>query len=356
MFDLKLYKSFLEKKNTRPLYSCMWEPMINPSATIISRASADGTLSARDVYPEDILSIADIVMKTASDIKGDLPFAIQASGGHQWLEAICGCNIKASKEQIWASPPEKNTADDFIAVSLSTDWEEILLHCHKAIIDYSKNRCFAAVPVLHGPIDILCSFMGTMELAYAVIEEPEKLGAALKKAGDIFLDVSKKLIKMLERYKSGYCGRMYMYTDKACVTLQNDGSYLMSPQVFKDLLEPVERKIISSLPCTVYHMHNSSLHLLDIIADYDMPAIQVSVDTNGPPMDKQIEVYEKIKKKTPLVLSCWSIEDMDLLRQNLSPQGLALTYIPAPDGCQINSGGSFDDFGKWQDAYENRTS
>jgi len=87
-----------------------------------------------------------------------------------------------------------------------------------------------------------------------------------------------------------------------------------------------------------------------------MPAIQISVDVNGPPMDKQIAVYERIKQKTPLVLSCWSIEDMGILQRNLSPQGLALTYIPAPDGCQINGEGSFDDFDIWQDSYDRLTS
>ena len=352
MFDLNLYKAFLDKKNARPLYSCMWEPMINPSAAIISRASSDSHLSAFDVFPEDILSIADVVMDTMSKIKGDLPFAVQASGGHQWLEAICGCRIKASNDQIWASPPEKNTLDDFISAPLNTDWEKALLQCHKAMIGHAKNRCFTAVPVLHGPIDILCSFVGTMELAYTVIEEPEKLEIALKKAGHVFLDVSKKLIEMLEEYHGGYCSRMFVYTYKPCATLQNDGSYLTSPQAFKDLLEPVERNIVNNLPCTVYHMHNSSLHLAEIIADYDIPAIQISVDTNGPPMDKQIAVYEKIKQKTPILLSCWSITDMELLRQNLSPQGLALNYISAPDGCQINSAGSFDDFDLWQDVYD----
>jgi len=353
MFDVNYFESFLAKENTRPLLGCMWEPMINPTAEIASGASDDGILHAFDVQPKDILAIAEKVMETLLRLKGDFPVVIHASGGHQWLEAICGCRILASKEQIWASLPQKHTLDDFLNTALDKDWENKLIQSHKMIVDYSSGLCFAAVPVLHGPIDIISAYMGTMELALAIIEEPEKLKLTLRKAGDAFLDISKKLIGFLKPFNGGYCGRMYTYTKKANATLQNDASFLTSPDVFNELLEPIDRKIMKSLPNAVYHMHNSSLHLASIIADYGMPVMQLSVDINGPAIDKQIKTYEKIKQKTPLVLSCWSLKDMELLRKNLTPQGLALTYIPAPDGCRINDSGSFDDFDLWQQAYDN---
>ncbi len=353
MFNQALYCDFLAKKNNRPLFSCMWEPMINPSEEIVSKAAADQILQAEHVEPEPILDIADIVINSLMQLKGDLPAAIQASGGHQWLEGICGCRIMASDGQIWASHPSRNSLDDFLNLPLTEVWEEKLLQCHKETVRYVRGRCFAAVPVLHGPIDILSAFMGTENLAYAIYDEPEKLKMALSKAGEVFCRVSQKLTEVLEPYKGGYSGRMYLYTKKPCATLQDDNSYMTSPSVFKEFLEPIERHIVGSLPCTVYHMHNSSLHLGKIVADYGMATIQVSVDPNGPPMDEQIAVYEEMKRKTPLVLSCWNFDDMELLRQKLSPQGLALTFIPGPDGCQINADGAFDDMEAWQKMYDN---
>ena len=353
MFDPVLYSDFLARKNTRPLFSCMWEPMINPSAEIVSNASEDKILYAEHVQPKHILDIADTVLKTLVQLEGDLPPALQASGGHQWLEAICGCKIMASDGQIWASHPDKNSLDDFLNAPLHIEWEEKLLQCHTDMVNFANGRCFVAVPALHGPIDILSAFVGVEELSYAIFDEPEKLKRALSKAGDVFCRVAGRLTDALIPFRNGYCGRMYIYTDKACATLQDDSSYMTSPAAFKEFLEPIERRIIERMPCTVYHMHNSSLHLSPIIAEYGMAAIQMSVDPNGPPMEVQIAVYEEMKRKTPLVLSCWSLEDMELLRQKLSPQGLALTFIPALDGCQINGRGAFDDMPVWQEAYKN---
>jgi hypothetical protein len=352
-FNPELYKDFLARKNNRPLFACMWEPMINPSREIVSRATTDKVLHAEDVQGKHILDIAHTVNKTLMELKGDLPIAMQASGGHQWLEAICGCSIMASDGQIWASHPEHNTLDDFLNAPLSTVWEEKLLQCHSEIIRFAQGRCFAAVPILHGPIDILSAFVGTENLAYAIYDEPDKLKQALKKAGDVFISIAKELTDALIPFMGGYCGRMYLYTERACATLQDDNSYMTSPAVFKEFLEPIERLIIETLPCTVYHMHNSSLHLGKIVAEYGMATIQMSVDPNGPPMDEQIAVYEDMKQETPLVLSCWNLDDMELFRQKLTPQGLALTFIPQPDGCQLNERGSFDDMPLWQEAYEN---
>lgn len=352
MFNQKLYRDFLEKKNSRPLFSCMWEPMLNPSADIAGCVKSDKVLQAENVQPKHILDIANTVLKVLAQLKGDLPCTVHASGGHQWLEAVCGCRIMASDGQIWASQPEKNSLDDFLGAPVNEDWEDKLLQCHSEIVHFAQGRCFASVPVLHGPMDILSAFAGTEDLSYAVYDEPEKLTQALNKAGDVYCRIAGKLANMLLPYMGGYCGRMYVYTQKACATLQDDSSYLTSPELFKGLLEPVERRIVESLPCTVYHMHNSSLHLGTVIAGYGMAAVQMSVDPNGPPMEIQIRTYEDMKRRTPLVLSCWSLEDMELLRKKLTPQGLALTYIPFPDGCQINNSGAFDDMPMWQEAYD----
>lgn len=243
-FNQALYRDFLAKKNSRPLFSCMWEPMINPSTEIASMATGEKTLQAEDVQSKHILDIANIVLKTLAQIKGDLPFALQASGGHQWLEAICGCKIMASNGQIWASHPDKNSLDDFLDASLCAAWEEILLKCHADMVSFAQGRCFAAVPILHGPIDILSAFVGTENLAYAIYDEPEKLTQALNKAGDVFCSVARKLTDALVPYRDGYCGRMYLYTEKACATLQDDNSYMTSPAAFEEFLEPIERRII----------------------------------------------------------------------------------------------------------------
>lgn len=353
MFNRDLYLDFLAKKNKRPLFSCMWEPMINPSDEIIKLARENNLIHPEDVQPLHILNIARSVLKTLLDLKGDLPVALQASGGHQWLEAICGCKIMASNGQIWASNNGENTLDGFLNLPVSVEWEEKLISCHEEIVQFSKGICFAALPVLHGPIDILSAYLGTENLAYAFYDEPDKLKRAIKKAGDVFIRVGKKLVNALIPHEKGYCGRMYIYTKKPCITLQNDNSYLASPEMFKEYLEPVEQSIIKSFPSTVYHMHNTSLHLGNIVADYKMDAIQMSVDPGGIPLEKQIDVFEQMREKTPLILSCWSFEDMEFLRSNLTPQGLALTYIPEPDGCTINKDGAFDEFGLWQEMYDN---
>ncbi|MGI6326137.1 MAG: hypothetical protein ACOX1U_04060 [Saccharofermentanales bacterium] len=160
-FDHILYDKFLTKTNKRPLFSCMWEPMLNPTNEILEMASYDKILQPKQVNSQHILNLAYSVFETHATLYGDLPFAVHASAGHQWLEAICGCKIMVSNGQIWATQPERNSIDDFLDAPLIEDWEDILVKCHSEIVSFADGRCFAAVPVIHGPLDILSTFLGS---------------------------------------------------------------------------------------------------------------------------------------------------------------------------------------------------
>ena len=351
-YNIPLCTDFLEKKNERPVYAPMWEPMMVPAIHMPGAGIVGREIPPSDVQPEHIIENAELAAKNLDDLYADMPIAFQAGCGHQWMEAICGCKILSANDSLWAKELPNPSLEAFLNIEPNEAWIEKLLECHKAMVEWVTGRYFCAVPVLHGPLDILVGCLGGMEVACAFYEEPELLEEALKKATELYISVSDRLVRMLRQEEGGYVGRMNIYTQKPCITLQNDATYMTSPEIFRRVLQPLEKQVVGSIPNVVYHMHNTSLHLWEAMTETGLSVVQISVDPNGPDLEKQIGIYEQMKKRVPLVLACWSYETLEIMRKRLTPQGLALTYVPSASNVQLDEKGRFGGFEEWNQHYQ----
>ena len=350
-FNTRLCEDFLCGRNKRPLFGVMWEPTLLPpeSLNIIGEKK---TLKPDDIDEVELSVMAQNILEASHAWRQDMPFSVQPGGALQWMEAICGCEIVAANGQIWAQSNNKEHLDLLISGNISEMWMNKLFDCTKRLSEDLGSKWFNSVPVLHGPLDILYAIMGGEEVVYCMYDEPELFNKAISAAASAFLRVSKKLASILKPVSGGYCSRMHIYTKKPCVTLQNDATYLTSPEMYKEFILQSEKNIVTGLPQTVYHAHNSSFHILEEISEHNSTVLQITVDTNGPPIKEQIEVYRRVKEKLPIVLSCWNFNDLERFMEELTPEGLSLTFIPAPDGCKINSQGTFDEILEWNERYD----
>lgn len=356
MFNTSNYINYIHLKNKKPLLGAMWEPMIEPSNEILSKYKTGTVISADEFSPQIMIKTAEFIRNKADSLKSDLPFAYQACCGSQWLEAILGCPVMTADNAIWAAHPIDSSLKQFLEQPICNEWLDKLLECHSVLCEWTGEDRFCSVPVLHGPLDILVAYMGAEKLGFTFYDEPELLRECLEKAADAFIKVTKALFGHMQAVKGGFAGRMHFFTQEKCVTMQNDASYLCSPINFEKFILPVEQRIVSELQCVLYHMHNTSLHLWEQISGVGYKGIQVSVDPNGGPIEEQIEIYGIMQKITPIILSCWSMEQMDMLADAIASEGLCLTFIPSPEQSQITDTGAFKEFDEWNEYYTRRIS
>ena len=343
-----LSRAFLKKSNARPLYGLMWEPMIEPAEDACGNTGHTGMqIKPQDVCAKAMVGTAAQICRHLNELETDLPFAFQACNGNQWLEAILHCKIVQAKNAVWAKPPHGAALDTFLREPPDGEWAQKLLECHCAMSEWAGGVRFCAVPLLHGPLDALVAYLGVETVGYAFYDEPNRLRQCLEKATDVYISVAKMLIASQSPVMGGYASRMHIFTELPSVTMQNDASYMTSPALFDAFLLPLERRIVAELPCTVYHMHNTSLHLWERIAGLGCAAVQVSVDPNGPPLAEQVAIYRKMQQSVPLMLSCWSTAQMDELAMRLRPEGLCLTLIPALQESRPGADGGFRGMEAW---------
>ena len=124
MFSRELYLDFLNNRNKRPLFSCMWEPLLNPSGEIMEQVQANGNSKLSGECKAGYITCRT-VWKHKLLFEWRFPVALHASGGisglkHMWMQNY-GFNGQ------FGHPMMKKNIGDFLTLLLSGKWEEKLL-------------------------------------------------------------------------------------------------------------------------------------------------------------------------------------------------------------------------------------
>jgi hypothetical protein len=323
-------QKFLELRSVeRPLLGVMWEPAITPVREYLERVPRDRPASPEDVSAEEMCDAADHIIALADQIPQDLFHATQASFNHQWLEAILGARIWVREETIWAGAGELSLAD-LATFELGSDnaWYSKMVECHRKLVQHGRGRYPVSTPVLHGPLDLLVSVIGSAEnVALSIHDDPGLLEAAMDRVTSVWCRAARDLAGSLEPFANGFLSRMHVWTPAPNVTTQDDATWMMSPENYRLFVQPFERRMCAAAPNAVHHTHNTSAHLLELLGELDLTVVQMSVDANGPPWERQRTAIRRVQETKPVLLTVWSLEDADRALKDLDPRGLGVTVV-----------------------------
>jgi hypothetical protein len=112
--------------------------------------------------------------------------------------------------------------------------------------------------------------------------------------------------------------------------MQEDASALFSPALYVEFLQEEDRRIASAFPYDVIHLHSSSLHLLDRFVDIEpQKCLEINKDQGGWGVDRMLPLFKMVqsREKKLIIRGKLDLEDLELLRKELSPRALYLQIV-----------------------------
>ncbi len=325
----QLCSKFLQKEDIgRPLIGLMWEPAILPVQSYVDRIDLSIPALPEDINGEEMCRECDSIIRHSDSIPQDFFYSVQASFNHLWLSAALGCTMKVTTDTIWSEPPDISLGE--IAgwnIDVRGKWIDKLVECHKMIVAHVNGRTAVAVPWLDGPLDLLVSLLGPEETAMALVDDTDLFPKAMDKLTDFVIQVTELIAKSTPVFADGYVSRMHIYTQDVSPTVMDDATWMASKENFLKKIYPFEKRIIDIFPGSVYHMHNTSTQITDILGKSALKAVQYTIDPNGPDWEIQIKAISELQELKPVVLSCWNLEDAERARRDLASKGLAITLV-----------------------------
>ena len=264
---------------------------------------------------------------------------IRGSGPTQvavpFLPGMLGCALRVLPGSLLGEERrlEWPHLDAAIAAALAPDNPWLLKYLEFA--DALAVTAAGRFPVSHGaeigPTDMHGSLRSHNDALMDLLDEPERVKELMARLGDLFGQLTEVLWQRLPLFEGGYFDGQYsLWAPGPIARLQEDATAGYSPQLYRQLVQPVDRALAGRFACSFMHLHSTSLFLLDAMLEIEeLTCFEVNNDVSGPPLTVLIPFFQRIQQahRALVIRGSFSREELRQLVGALDPRGLFLLIM-----------------------------
>lgn len=250
-----------------------------------------------------------------------------------WLEAIAGCQIipQPNSNSIWSKEPDKPLIEP-LRIEPHTGWLAALDAQIQRLADDDGLPCPATQTLVRGPGDLAEAMLGAETLCLAMMDEADWLEPFLNSCTDLVIQVIRCQFERIRPIWGGYVNTFGLWSPEPCARVQEDVQRILTTDLYHRWLRPCLERIIAAFPSSIFHIHSGSLDMADEVTSViGLGALQIAVDVPpyASPIAEKTDQLRQIQQKIPILIEGrLSPEEVDSLRNELSPEGLAIWARP----------------------------
>ena len=298
----------------------------------------DKSISPEMLNVSEFLPDYERMFREAEELGQDGFWTGEPFTGIPWMEAILGCPIRAGRESFtsrpWLSSPAE--ALEKVRFDPQNPWLGKYLEFTAALVEQSRGRYPVGMPIMRGPTDMLGALLGQKEMVMALMKtDPQAMHRLIERVTRAFLAVIEAQRRLTPPFYGGWAlGFYHVWAPGTAIWFQDDLSAILSPKLYRQFFLDSARLILAGHDHTAVHLHPSSFFILDeLLTLENLKVVEVNKDISGPGVKEMLPVLAKIMQTRGVIL--WgdlTIEDLELVKQNLPCRGLALNVVaPTPD-------------------------
>ncbi len=250
-----------------------------------------------------------------------------------FIPAILGCEIRVLPDNVigqeqnlsWKEALEKR-------LDPRSPWFEKYVEFALALVERAAGR----YPISHGaelgPTDLHALLRGHNASVFDLIDEPEKSAELLMTLGHLFVQFVRETWKHLPLYHGGYFDAQYqLWAPGPIVRMQEDATAVFSPDLYRKLVQPVDRMIAGQFACNFIHLHSTSMVMLDAFLEIEeLRCFEINIEPFNIPVAGMIPYYKMVQDadRPLLIRGSLTLDEARLVMDSLDPRGLYLHVMP----------------------------
>jgi hypothetical protein len=302
------------------------------SYSAIQKYRGQANLSPDLLSPEKYFDDYDRIVAPFQEIEDDVIHSVAPIPAFPWLEAMLGIQVQVGNESIWAKEGGFDYRNiDKLDLSKDNPWRRKYLGFVAALQDRYGDRYPVGQPILRGTSDMVAALRGSQQMIFDLYDRPEEYQRLAGICTDLFIELVRDQLALTRPFHGGYEVEQFtLWAPDGIVRMQEDASALFSPDLYVKYLREEDRRVASSFPYNMIHLHSSSLLLLDRIVEVEaLKCIQINKDQGGWGVPKMLPLFKMVQRKGKRLLIRGKLDREDLahLRRELSPDGLYLQIV-----------------------------
>ena len=332
---IERYRAWWERRDAeRPLMGFSvksWFPLQEFAASAAWQ-SLD-VLTPDMVEPEAFLEDQERLLCEGEIIGDDILRGASPSQAVPWLDGMLGTTLRILPGSILGVSPGRGLpweALEDIRLDPENPWFGKYIDFIRALVQRSAGRYPVSHGTLIGPSDIMALLRGHTQGVMDLVSEPERARRLLWRCGTLFRQITEEAWRHIPLFHGGYYDAQYqIWAPGPIVRMQEDASGVLSPRLYREFLQPVDRELAGHFANAFIHLHSNAMFLLDLYLEIEeIRAFQVNYEqmSGGPPVVGMIPHLRKIQRAgRPLLFrGTFTADELRLLADALDPRGLYL--------------------------------
>jgi hypothetical protein len=249
-----------------------------------------------------------------------------------FLPAMIGSSIRVLPDNVIG---EAMDLDLDAAMKVSYDADNPWLKKYLAFARALAERAGGRYPVSHGaeqgPADLHAVLRGHNQSLLDLVEEPEKSSILLMKLGQLFGDLTEAVWKEIPLYHGGYFDAQYqLWSPGPIIRMQEDATAVYSPDLYRSLVQPVDRILARRFESAFMHLHSTSMFLLDAFLEIEeLGCLEINIEPFNMPVADMLPYYVRVQDADRSLLIRGSVtpNELELILDRLDPRGLYLHIV-----------------------------
>ncbi len=259
-----------------------------------------------------------------------------------WVEAICGCEIRAL-----------GRGASMIAEPAPTPQEDLLAHMRDLIENLEDNPWYKKLkaaytglrkalgdsyPITHtlmrGPGDTAGALLGHekfISMMFKPAENDAFLHELLELSTQVYLKTTKMQLECGGKFHGGYCNQYGIWAPALHGRTQEDECAFVSPNLSKKYLLEYHIEEANAFEYSVHHMHSGYVKNVynwrELPGMSNLKSFQVQIDPAGPSIDDLFPTLMEINSLLPLVLETTTDEHAAIVEEK---------YLDKFPGCVLH--------------------
>jgi len=293
-------------------------------------------LTPEMVEPEAFLDDQERLLREGEIIADDILRGASPSQAVPWLDGMLGATLRILPGTVLGV--ERTLAWDDLAdlrLDARAPWLGKYVAFIEALVRHSAGRYPVSHAPLIGPSDIAALLRGHTQSVLDLVESPDQARRLLRRCGGIFRQITEEARQHIPRYRGGYYDAQYqLWSPGPIVRLQEDASGVLSPRLYREFLQPVDREVAGRFRNAFIHLHTNSMFLYDLYLEVEeIRCFQVNYEfrSGGPPIAGMVPAFRKIQAagRPLLVRGSFTPDELRHLVDSLDPRGLYLYIMVA---------------------------
>ena len=289
-------------------------------------------LAPQHLNPGDFLEDYEEFYRDSTRVEDDFIKGVSPIPSAPWAELMLGCENKLAPGSIWALERKASWEElENIEFDPSNPWVQKYVDFLRALAELGGERYPVSQPIIRGISDIHGALRGHHQSLLDLMQAPRRCAELFDRLTDFLLALFNLQIETIPPFKGGYAQEMYgLWSPDVFIRIQEDATANYSPTIYEQLLLEPNRRLAAAFPCTMIHLHNSSLFLLDLFLQIEeIACFQINMDTTGMTLAQEIPYLQKVQQagRCLLLRGNYSPEELGLIKKELNPSGLAVQTV-----------------------------